>query len=210
MIKKHLPLLIITSIVILLPILVGLLLWNQLPDALPNHWNAAGEVDGYSSKPVAVFAMPLILLAVHWLAAVVTQTDPKKRNQPEKVKILVFWLIPAISLLVNLFTYSAALGKALRVEMIMPIFMGLLFLVIGNYLPKCKQNYTVGIKLPWTLHSEENWNKTHRLAGWLWVGGGLLCLVAGFLGMFLLTVPVLLVMALVPMIYSYILYKKGV
>jgi uncharacterized membrane protein len=210
MIKKHLPLLIITSIVILLPILVGLLLWNQLPDALPIHWNAEGEVDGYSSKPFAVFAMPLILLAVHWLAAVVTQTDPKKQNQSEKVKILVFWLIPAISLLVNLFTYSAALGKSLRVETVMPIFMGLLFMAIGNYLPKCKQNYTVGIKLPWTLHSEENWNRTHRLAGWLWVGSGLLCAVAGFFGAFLLTVPVLLVMALVPMIYSYALYKKGV
>ena len=210
MIKKHLPLLIVTSIVIVLPILVGLLLWNQLPDALPIHWNAEGEVDGYSSKPFAVFAMPLILLAVHWLAAVVTQTDPKKQNQPEKVKILLFWLIPANSLLVNLFTYSAALGKSLRVETVMPIFMGLLFMAIGNYLPKCKQNYTVGIKLPWTLHSEENWNRTHRLAGWLWVGGGLLCAVAGFFGAFLLTVPVLLVMALIPMIYSYILYKKGV
>ena len=210
MIKKHLPLLIGTSIVIVLPILVGMILWNQLPDALPIHWNAEGEVDGYSSKPFAVFAMPLILLAVHWLAAVVTQTDPKKQNHPEKVKILVFWLIPAISLLVNLFTYSAALGKSLRVETVMPIFMGLLFMAIGNYLPKCKQNYTVGIKLPWTLHSEENWNRTHRLAGWLWVGGGLLCAVAGFFGAFLLTVPVLLVMALVPMIYSFLLYKKGV
>ena len=210
MIKKHLPLLIVTSIVIVLPILVGMILWNQLPDALPIHWNAEGEVDGYSSKPFAVFAMPLILLAVHWLAAVVTQTDPKKQNHPEKVKILVFWLIPAISLLVNLFTYSAALGKSLRVETVMPIFMGLLFMAIGNYLPKCKQNYTVGIKLPWTLHSEENWNRTHRLAGWLWVGGGLLCAVAGFFGAFLLTVPVLLVMALVPMIYSFLLYKKGV
>ena len=210
MIKKHLPLLIITSIVILLPILVGLILWNQLPDPVPSHWNAAGEVDGYSSKPVAVFAMPLVLLLIHWLAAVITGLDPKKQNQSEKVRVLIFWLIPALSLLVSALTYSAALGKSLRVETIMPIFVGLLFLAIGNYLPKCKQNYTVGIKIPWTLHSEENWNKTHRLAGWLWVGGGLLCLVAGFLGIFLLTVPVLLVMALVPMIYSYILYKKGV
>ena len=210
MIKKHLPLLIVTSIVIVLPILVGLLLWNQLPDALPNHWNAAGEVDGYSSKPVAVFAMPLVLLLIHWLAAVITGLDPKKQNQSEKVRVLIFWLIPALSLLVSALTYSAALGKSLRVETVMPIFMGLLFMAIGNYLPKCKQNYTVGIKIPWTLHSEENWNRTHRLAGWLWVGGGLLCAVAGFFGAFLLTVPVLLVMALVPTIYSFLLYKKGV
>ena len=210
MIKKHLPLLIITSIVILLPILVGLILWNQLPDPVPSHWNAAGEVDGYSSKPVAVFAMPLVLLLIHWLAAVITGLDPKKQNQSEKVRVLIFWIVPALSLLVSALTYSAALGKSLRVETIMPIFVGLLFLALGNYLPKCKQNYTVGIKIPWTLHSEENWNKTHRLAGWLWVGGGLFCLVAGFLGIFLLTVPVLLVMAIVPIIYSYILYKKGV
>ena len=210
MIKKNLPILITTSIIILLPILAGLLLWDQLPDAVPNHWNAAGEVDGYSSKPFAVFAMPLLLLLLHWFAVIVTQTDPKKQNQSEQVKILVFWLLPATSLLVNLFSYSAALGKSLRVETIMPIFMGLLFMVIGNYLPKCKQNYTVGIKLPWTLHSEENWNKTHRLAGWIWVGGGLICAITGFLGEFLLCIPVLLVMGLVPMIYSYALYKKGV
>ena len=67
MIKKHLKFLIMTSFIILLPILAGLLLWDQLPEQIPSHWNTDGEIDGWSSKPFAVFGLPLILLAVHWL-----------------------------------------------------------------------------------------------------------------------------------------------
>ena len=92
----------------------------------------------------------------------------------------------------------------------MPILLGLIFIAIGNYLPKCKQNYTIGIKIPWTLASEENWNRTHRFAGWVWVGGGVVMLLSGFLGIFWLTLVPAIIMAAVPLIYSYILHKKGI
>ena len=95
--------------------------------------------------------------------------------------------------------------------MVLPVFMGLLFILIGNYLPKTKQSYTMGIRLPWTLSSEENWNRTHRLAGFLWVLCGVLFIVMSFIGWSLpLFLILLAVMILVPLIYSYLLYRKGI
>lgn len=85
MIKKNLKVLIITSIVILLPILAGLILWNQLPEQIPSHWNASGEIDGWSSKAFSVFGIPLILLAAQWLCVLGSAADPKKENHPQKV-----------------------------------------------------------------------------------------------------------------------------
>ena len=210
MIKKHLKLLIITSIIILLPIVAGLVLWNQLPEQVPFHWNAAGEIDGWASKAVAVFVPSAAMLALQWLCVLVTSTDPKKQNHPEKVKVLVLWLIPLITVFISALMYVSALGVSVRVEMLMPILLGLVFVAIGNYMPKCKQNYTIGIKIPWTLASEENWNRTHRLAGWVWVGGGVVMLLSGFLGIFWLTLVPAIIMVAVPLIYSYILHKKGI
>lgn len=210
MIKKNLKTLIITSIIILLPILAGLLLWDQLPAQIPTHWNVDGEVDGWSSKPFAVFGLPLILLAAQWLCMLGTTADPKKGNHPQKILHLVLWIIPVISLLVFAITYATALGKEMRVEMIMPVFIGLVFAIIGNYMPKCKQNYTIGIKIPWTLDSEENWNKTHRFAGRLWVVCGIVIMLTGFFGGFWIFIGIVSVMVLAPMIYSYILHRKGI
>jgi uncharacterized membrane protein len=210
MIKKNLKTLIITSIIILLPMVAGLVLWNRLPDEVPFHWNAAGEVDGWASKAVAVFVPSAAMLALQWLCMLVTSADPKKQNHPEKVKVLVLWLIPVITVFISALMYVSALGVSVRVETLMPILLGLLFVAIGNYMPKCKQNYTIGIKIPWTLASEENWNRTHRLAGWVWVGGGFVMLLSGFLGIFWLTLVPAIIMVAVPLIYSYILHKKSI
>ena len=210
MIKKRLKLLIITSVVILLPILAGILLWNQLPDRLPTHWNAAGEVDGWSSKPMAVFGLPLLMLGAQWICVLATLADPKKKNHSEKVLGLVFWLVPLLSLVLTAVTYCAAMGTEVRIQVLINVLMGLMFVVIGNYLPKCKQSYTVGIKLPWTLHSEENWNRTHRLAGYVWMACGLGMMILGFFGLFLVSLVFPLIAALVPTVYSYILYRKGI
>ena len=210
MIKKHWKLLVITSIVILLPIVAGVILWNQLPQQMPSHWNAAGEIDGWSSKPFSVFGMPLILLAFHWLCVIATGADPKKTNHSDKIIHLVFWILPVLSVVLHAITYLAAMGKEARIETVMPVLLGLLFAVIGNYLPKCKQSYTVGIKIPWTLNSEENWNKTHRLAGRIWLICGIAMMLTGFLGSYWICMGITLVMVAVPVVYSYILYRGGV
>jgi len=210
MIHKNWKLLLVTSVIILLPVLAGVILWDQLPARMPSHWNAGGDVDGWSSKAFVVFGLPSILLAAQWLCALGTAADPKKANHPEKILALVLWIIPVLSVLLFAITYAVALGKTVQMEVIMPVFMGLLFAIIGNYLPKCKQNYTIGIKIPWTLNSEENWNKTHRFAGWLWTVCGIVIMLTGFFGGFWIFFAVTLLMVAAPFIYSYSLHRKGV
>ena len=212
MLKKNKLTLILSSVVILLPILAGLLLWEHLPQELPTHWNINGSVDDYSSKGFAVFVLPLILLGFHWICTLATALDRKNKDQQAKLFTLVFWIIPALSLMVSGLIYATALGMTLDITAIIFCFMGLLFIVIGNYLPKCKQNRTLGIKVKWTLENEANWNATHRMAGKLWVAGGLLFLLIGFLPstITLWAMPVLIgIMVIVPVIYSYALYKRA-
>ena len=210
MIKKHWKTLLITSIITLLPIVAGLLLWNKLPEKMPTHWNAEGVVDGWSSKPFAIFGLPGIMLAAQWLCALGTGADPKKANHPEKVLHLVLWIIPVLNNVLLAITYAVALGKQVRIDVILPVLIGLIFTIIGNYMPKCKQNYTIGIKIPWTLNSEENWNKTHRFAGILWVICGILIMLTGIFGGFWIFFGIALLMVLAPMLYSYILHRKGI
>ena len=205
MIKKNWKILLATSLIILLPILAGIMLWNQLPEKMPTHWNMVGQIDGWSSKSFAVFGIPLMMLAFQWICVLATSADPKKEHHPSKVLHLVFWLIPVISAVLSVLTYAAALGNQVRMEMVMPVFIGLVLAIIGNYLPKCKQNYTIGIKIPWTLNSEENWNRTHRFAGRLWVVCGLAMMLTGFVGGFWIFLGVVLLMVLAPFIYSYCL-----
>ena len=203
--KINLKLLFLTSILTLLPILIGVILWQDLPASLPSHFGLDGQADGFSSKFEVVFLIPLLMMGLHLFLVVVTSLDPKASHVSPKMRTLIYWLVPFISGLVQLSIYGAALGLIGNSTRIGLMMVGLVFLVVGNYLPKTKQNYTVGIRLPWTLDSEENWNKTHRLAGRLWVLGGLIILVNGFLSWAVLYVffGVLLVMVLVPIFYSY-------
>ena len=173
MFKKHLKNLIITTIVTLLPMLAGVILWNKLPEQFPIHFNAAGEVDGWSSKVFGVFGLPLILVAFQWLCGLGSlKLDPKAENLESKVFSLVLGIIPVLSVVLNALVYCTALGMDMNVQIIMPLLIGLLMVIIGNWLPKCKHSYTLGIKLPWTLADEENWNRTHRFAGPVWVACG--------------------------------------
>ena len=210
MIKKNIKTLIVTSIVTLIPIIIGLLLWDRLPDKIPFHWNIKGEVDNWVSKPVAVFAISPAMLALQWLCVIATSTDPKKANHSAKQLTLVFWLIPVLNAVLTAVTYTSALGTIVRIEAIVYVFLGLLFVIIGNYLPKCKQSYTIGIRISWTLNSEENWNKTHRLAGWFWVVCGFIIMSCGFFNLWWVAISCFAVMAIVPIIYSFVLYKKGI
>ena len=154
--------------------------------------------------------LPLILLATQWLCVLGTYADPKKESHTRKILHMVFWIIPVLSLLLHTVTYAVALGKDVRMEMVMPVFIGLLFAIIGNYLPKCKQNYTIGIKIPWTLNSEENWNRTHRFAGRIWVICGFVIILTGIFGGFWIFLGIVLLMIFAPFIYSYILHRKGI
>ena len=118
----------------------------------------------------------------------------------------MFWIAPVISLFGSGSTYASALGQPLRIDRLALLLLGIVFAIVGNYLPKCRQNYTIGIKIVWTLSDEENWNATHRLAGKLWMIGGLLLMLCAFLPgtVFPWMLPVVLgIMVGVPIIYSW-------
>ena len=201
---------IITSIIILTPIVAGLLLWNQLPAEMATHFGSDGEPDGWSSKEFAVIGLPLFLLAVHWFCAAFTGVDPKKENISNKMMTLVLWICPVIAIVGDGSMYLYALNNSINTTIIGVILVGCLLLVLGNYMPKMKQSYTLGIKLPWTLNSEENWNRTHRLAGWITMLAGVIVLIGGFTEQFWTVFVAIALVAVVPTIYSYVLYKKGV
>lgn len=209
--NKNKWLLVVTCIIILLPILAGVILWNDLPTNMPMHWGVNGQVDGYAPKAVAVFVTPAALTAFQLLCFFVSGKDPKAKDNTPKAMSLVLWLIPIISLAMSTFTYLVALEIPVSVSVVMPLLFGFLFVVIGNYLPKCKQSYTIGIKIPWTLDNEENWNATHRLAGKVWVICGLLtfpCALLPTLYGCIAMAVLLVVMLAIPTVYSYQYYKK--
>ena len=211
MIKKNKWQIIISSVIILLPIVAGLLIWNDLPEQIAIHWGIDGEPDGWGGKNFAIWGIPLILLTLQWICIFFTAHDPKNKGQNGKIFNMVLWITPIISLIVCGCSYAYALGNDINVGMITRVIVGITFVIIGNYMPKCRQNYTIGIKVPWTLHNEENWNKTHRFAGRFWMFGGLLLLAALLVpldNIIYIVLPVTCVIALVPIIFSYVYYRK--
>ena len=208
---RHKKTLIITTLLCLLPILFGVAMWDRLPDPMPTHFGANGEPNGWSSKPFAVFGLPLFMAAMEWVCLFASSADPRRKNLSPKVMTLVLYIVPVIGLVACGATYAIALGMNFSISMIMSILFGVMFIVIGNYLPKCRQTYTLGIKLPWTLASEENWNKTHRMAGPLWMIGGAVQIVLAFLPgayAFYGTMVLVFAVVLIPTVYSFLLAKK--
>lgn len=199
----------LTTLVCLLPIIAGALLYNRLPDQMATHWDFGGNANGWESKNVAVFVFPGILLVINMIFPFLLKVDPRYKNYSEKVKALLYWIIPVVELFASSGTIAIGLGVNLNIAYYSQIFVGLLFTIIGNYLPKMAQSYTVGIKLPWTLDDEENWNKTHRMAGFLWVVCGLLMMISVALPIrWYCCIALGVIMVLVPTIYSYVLYSK--
>ena len=210
MMKANKKTLIITSIVTILPVLIGIICWNRLPEVMATHFGFNNEANGFSSKAFAVFGLPMVLLAVLWVGAFVTANDPKRQNISPKMFSLMLWIAPVISLVAATTIYPVNLGYELDIAFFSELLVGLMFIIIGNYLPKARQNYTIGIKIPWTLANEENWNRTHRLAGYLWMICGILMILIS-LTRFVPAewlVGIFLIMVLVPCIYSFWLHAE--
>ena len=210
MFKRNKKMLLLTSLITLLPMLAGLALWSRLPETVPTHFNFSGEPDGWSSKAFAVFGLPLFLLGVHLVCAAALQMDPKSKNIQDKMYRIVLWICPVISALCCGGTYLYALGAEVHFSLWGPLVTAVMFLVLGNYLPKCRQSYTMGIKLPWTLNDEENWNATHRFGGWLWMIGGAAFLAVTAMDSMstMFTLVIIAAMVLLPTAYSYLYYRR--
>ena len=210
MLKANRKTLIITSTVTILPVLIGIICWDRLPDVMATHFGMNNEANGFSSKAFAVFGLPLVLLAVLWVGAFVTAHDPKRQNISPKMFSLMLWIVPVISLVGAATIYPVNLGYDLDITFFSELLLGLIFIVIGNYLPKARQNYTIGIRIPWTLANEENWNRTHRLAGYLWMICGILMIIISLTRVVSAEwlIGIFLIIVLVPCIYSFWLHAK--
>ena len=211
MIRKNKMQLILSSVIILLPIIAGLIFWNKMPESMSVHWGMNGEPDGWGSKILFVFLVPVFLLAIHWFTVFLTAKDPKNKEQNEKVFRIVLWIIPMISLVVNGMLYAVALGSGISIDVVVRILLGLVFVILGNYMPKCSQNHTIGVRVTWALRNKENWNRTHRFAGRLWVTGGVLMLATVFVPVeefMYVVLAIVLLLSFAPMLYSYLYYRK--
>lgn len=211
MLKKYKWLLIISSIVILLPTVFGIIVWKQLPEQMAIHWGLAGEADGWATTAVSVFLLPSILLVLHWGCFFLSLLDKKSRQQNANALKIVLWIIPVISVYANAVIYATAFGLKFNIFKIMALIFGVLFVCIGNYLPKFSRNRTAGIKIYWTLRSDDNWNKTHRFGGKIWVIGGLLLMICFFLPetvMYYAMAAIIVGILVAPIIYSYCYYRK--
>ena len=208
-IKINKKLVLFTSILILLPSLVGCVFWNQLPEEIPTHFNLLGQADGYNHKVFAIFGLPALMLLMHWVLLFLMVKDPKSSNISSKIQVLIYWIIPFVSCLSMISIYGESLGYSMMSGLLAQIFMGVVMIVIGNYLPKTHRNYIIGIRLPWTLESDKNWRKTHRLAGKIWVLGGLLLFLNSFMQLYVYWVffLTLFFVVIIPSVYSYQLSK---
>lgn len=201
---------ILSTLVCLLPIILALILYDKLPDQLPIHFGTNGEPDNYASKAIAAFLFPCLLAALNLFIHFIMDTDPKRKNANIVVRGVGLWTAPIVSLIFVPITLFKGMGYDIPIETVSFSLIGLMFLIIGNYMPKSRQSYTVGIRLPWTLDNEENWNKTHRFGGFIWVLGGLAVIVNAFIGNLYFFFAVTALLVIFPIIYSYLLYRKQV
>ncbi|MFZ5858607.1 MAG: SdpI family protein [Chloroflexota bacterium] len=203
---------IISFSLIALALIVGLILYAQLPDPMPSHWNAAGEIDGYMSKFWGIFLMPIVMVVLVPLFLVIPHIDPLKANIA-KFRGVFNWFI-VVFVVYMLFVYGLTLSAALGYQfnmtyMILPV-VGLLFIGAGYMMSKAKRNFFIGIRTPWTLSSDTVWDETHKFGSKMFMIGGVVTIISAFLGEagFWLMMAAVLVAAFAPMVYSYILWRR--
>ncbi|MBE6349933.1 MAG: SdpI family protein [Spirochaetaceae bacterium] len=205
---------IIATILSILSFLGILLVYNKLPETIPSHWGVNGEVDAYGPRYITliigalpILFVPLFIFVPYW--------DPKKESYEKHQKAYnIFTLVVIIFLIgLNWLTIGIALGYKLNMVTFILIGTGILFMVMGNYLPQLRQNYSFGIKLPWTFASERTWKLTHRLGGIIFFLMGVVCCFLAF------TKPIVAFITLMAMIFlavigisifSYVVYKREV
>lgn len=204
----------ITSILILVTTwILGIYFYFNFPDRVITHWNFYGEPDGFSGRFTGALMMPIILLGMYLLFLILPSLDPKKERYESFFKVynilrtailLVMFLIFTVTGLVNL-------GIPIDINIAIPSIIGVLFIVLGNYMGKVKQNWFFGFRLPWTLSSENVWNKTNRFGGWSLIILGILIIIVPFLSKnlaYFVFISGILFLTMGTAVYSYFIYKK--
>lgn len=206
--KKELPFIIIA----LLPFVYLAFIWNTLPEQIPMHWNASGEIDRWGNKIELLFILLLISGIGYLLMLILPAIDPKRNLQKmgNKFTQIRYYLVIFSSALGIFIVYGTQQQEAKPTFVF--VLVGLLFTVLGNYFKTVKPNYFVGIRTPWTLENEEVWKKTHLLGGKLWFVGGILMILSSLLlknpWSLYIFFGITAFISIVPIIYSYLEFKK--
>jgi len=202
-----------TWILFAVTFLVALISYNYLPERIPVHFDAAGNIDRYGGR-ISIFLAPAIIVAMILLAEFVRNVDPKRNayNKFNKQYYMIFFAVSLLMFIIQLYTIAVSMNiKILNISILMPVAVGMMFTVIGNSMPKFKQNFYAGIRTSWTLSDEEIWFKTHRFGGKIWFAGGIFMMATAILPNnmnFIVFTFLALVLALLPIIYSYVIYRN--
>ncbi len=187
--------------------------YADLPDPVPSHWNAAGEVDGYTAKPWGAWLFPVITLGVFLLFKVIPWISPHGFRMDTFLNVVDILKLASVlfMLVIGVTVLLSARGASFDPGRIVLPGVGVLLLVTGNYMGKLRKNFFIGIRTPWTLASDEVWARTHRLGGWMFVLAGLVLILSGLTGWPPrpgLLIAVVLIAAFVPVIYSFVIYRR--
>lgn len=200
MINKRL--LILTSLLILLPMLFGIFTWDNLPETMAIHWGINNEANGFASKEFTVLGIPLILLCLQCLCTYLTVKVYK-----EELKNFTLFIIPTVGLLVAFVIYGTALNLIIDIALLANLILGFAFMFMGYISPSLKQSKTLGIKTKATLSNEEVWNKTHKFAGRLWLSSGIMIILFAILELYSVTLGIMTGCVIIPIIYAYKISK---
>jgi uncharacterized membrane protein len=201
---------------VLLPFIYLAMIYGQLPEEVPLHWNINGEIDRWGPKK-QLWMIPFLLPCLSYLIfLVVPYIDPKKKikKMGAKYQQLKFIFVLFMTLLALLIIYATENQTELAFIHLIIMLIGLFLALLGNYFQSLKPNYFIGVRTPWTLESEDNWAETHKLAGKLWFAGGILIILISLIFhhhqsvVSTLFFIILAILILVPIIYSYLLYKR--
>jgi len=211
--KNNLTVMMLSCVVCLLPLILSFAVYGDLPEQITVQWDIAGEPANIIPKAFVAFGLPFIFMAVNIISKI-RANDPKQEAASAVTRTVYMWLVPFISLIFVPVTLFMAKGASIPVSLIAPLGIGILFIILGNYMPKNRQNYVIGIRLPWTLNDADNWNKTHRLAGYLRILGGIALIISSFISFeksawVVFSLAVLGLNIFVPFVYSYLFFKKN-
>lgn len=204
---------IITLLITLGSYIVAYFIAPELPERVASHWNAAGMVDGYVSRGMGAFLLP-ITLSIVWAALILAPRLDPKRASIEQFQSQFDRFIAALFLfLVYVYGLTIAWNLGASFNMSRMITLGFVPLIafVAYVISHAKPNWSIGIRTPWTLSSGTVWNKTHCLAGRLFYGASALSLVGVFvspeIAVWFTLIPLIFV-AVVSIVYSYIVYRR--
>jgi uncharacterized membrane protein len=213
--KTNLFMMLLTSILCVLPVILLLVYYKELPNQIPiSPWIPDGNEKWHIHKAIFVLKVPLIFFVCNVIIRIAFFKDSMANNVPIVVRTFLEWFAPVLSFIVTPIRLFFELGVDLPIFTIGLGLPGLFFIICGNYLPKTKQNKNWFYSSAWTQADPDNWNKIHRIAGFIWVIGGIIMIISAFLfpdniWKFVLYSVILISTFGLPALYSNLLSKKN-